>query len=79
MFPSSSAATRLSRTASSRRSDIERWRSRRRSSAWLATEVFLAKNGVELDPDDDDAYELVIAVAAGEVDDVREIAAALSS
>jgi death on curing protein len=47
--------------------------------AWLATGVFLARNGVELDPDDDDAYELVIAVAAGYVDDVREIAAALSS
>ena len=30
--------------------------------AWLATYVFLAKNGLELDPPDDDAYELVVAV-----------------
>ena len=47
--------------------------------AWLATYVWLAKNGVELDPDDDAAYELVIAVAAGEIDDVGEIAAVLAS
>jgi death on curing protein len=42
--------------------------------AWLATYVFLAKNDVVLDPDDDQAYELVVAVAVGEVDDVTEIA-----
>ena len=47
--------------------------------AWLATWVFLAKNGVELDPEDDDAYDLVVAVAAGEVDDVGEIARVLST
>jgi death on curing protein len=47
--------------------------------AWLATWVFLAKNGGELDPGDDEAYALVVAVAAGEIDDVTEIAAALSS
>jgi death on curing protein len=47
--------------------------------AWLATYVFLAKNGVELDPDDDAAYDLVVAVAAGEVDEVAEIAAPLSA
>jgi death on curing protein len=41
--------------------------------------VFLAKNGFELDPDDDEAYELVMAVAAGKVRDVGEIAAALAS
>jgi len=45
--------------------------------AWLATYVFLAKNGVELDPDDDAAYDLVIAVASGEIDDVAAIATAL--
>ena len=45
--------------------------------AWLATYVFCAKNGVELDPDDDVAYDLVVAVAAGEVDDVAVIAEAL--
>jgi death on curing protein len=42
--------------------------------AWLATYVFLAKNEVLLEPDDDAAYELVVAVAAGDVDDVAEIA-----
>ena len=47
--------------------------------AWLATYVFLAKNGIELDPDDDDAFELVMAVAAGKVSAVGEIAAVLSS
>ena len=47
--------------------------------AWLATYVFCAKNGVELDPDDDAAYDLVVAVAAGELDDVSEIARVLAS
>ena len=42
--------------------------------AWLATYVFLAKNGVRLDPDDDAAYEFVIAIASGELDDVEAIA-----
>jgi death-on-curing protein len=47
--------------------------------AWLATYVFCAKNGVTLDPADDPAYELVVAVASGELDDVEEIARALRS
>ena len=47
--------------------------------AWLATYVFLAKNGVDLDPDDDAAYVSVVAVAAGEIDDVGEIATVLAS
>jgi len=47
--------------------------------AWLATYVFVAKNGVELDPDDDAAYQLVISVAAGKLDHVDEIARVLSS
>ena len=47
--------------------------------AWLATYVFCAKNGVELDADDDAAYELVTGVASGAIDDVREIAAILAS
>jgi death on curing protein len=47
--------------------------------AWLATFVFCARNGVQLDPDDDAAYDLVVAVAAGELDDVGEIARVLSS
>jgi death on curing protein len=46
--------------------------------AWLATYVFLAKNEVVLEPDDDAAYDLVVAVAGGEVDDVAEIARALA-
>lgn len=45
--------------------------------AWLATYVFCAKNELELDPDDDSAYNLVVAVAAGDLDDVEEIAARL--
>jgi death-on-curing protein len=47
--------------------------------AWLATYVFCAKNGIELDPDDDDAYDLVVAVAAGRIDDVATIAEWLRS
>jgi death on curing protein len=46
--------------------------------AWLATYVFLAKNGTVLDPDDDAAYQLVVDVAAGAIDDVDKIAAALA-
>ena len=46
--------------------------------AWLATWVFLAKNGIVLDPSTDEAYDLVVAVAAGELDDVEQIASALS-
>jgi len=47
--------------------------------AWLATYVFLAKNDIVLDPSDDEAYDLVVAVAAGEIDDVADIAARLAS
>jgi death-on-curing protein len=47
--------------------------------AWLATYVFCAKNGVELEPDDDAAYELVVAVASGSLDDVDRIAESLAS
>jgi death on curing protein len=47
--------------------------------AWLATYVFGAKNGIELDPDDDAAYELVVAVAAGSLDEVGAIAEVLRS
>lgn len=38
-----------------------------------------AKNGVELDPDDDAAYDLVVAVASGSPDDVDRIAESLAS
>jgi death-on-curing protein len=47
--------------------------------AWLATWVFLAKNSAVLDPDDDTAYQLVVEVAAGTLDDVDTIARALAS
>jgi death-on-curing protein len=47
--------------------------------AWLATYVACAKNGVELDPDDDGAYDLVVAVASGSLDEVDNIAARLRS
>ena len=47
--------------------------------AWLATYVFLSKNDIVLDPDDDAAYGLVVAVAAGAIDDVSEIASTLAS
>jgi death-on-curing protein len=50
-----------------------------RRLAWLATYVFLAKNGIVLDADDDPAYEFVIAVAHGSLDEVGEIAAILAS
>lgn len=47
--------------------------------AWLATYVFCAKNGVELDPRDDDAYDLVVAVASGAMTDIQAIAARLAA
>ena len=45
---------------------------------WLATVVFYGLNGVELDVPDDDAYELVMAVARSEPL-VEDIAAALTA
>jgi death-on-curing protein len=47
--------------------------------AWLATYLFCAKNGVELGPDDDPAYDLVIAVASGSTDKIEAIARTLTS
>lgn len=35
---------------------------------WLAVIVFYGLNGVELEAPDDDAYDLVIGVAAGEIE-----------
>jgi death-on-curing protein len=46
--------------------------------AWLATYVFLDLNGVVLDAPDDEAFDLVMRAAAGEVD-VPAIAEALRS
>ncbi len=41
---------------------------------WLAMWVFLAKNDVVLDADDDEAYDLVIGIAAGEHREGADIA-----
>lgn len=46
--------------------------------AWFATTTFLALNGVDVDLSDDDAFELVIAVAEGQRE-VEQIAEALSA
>ncbi|MEU7884142.1 type II toxin-antitoxin system death-on-curing family toxin [Microbispora bryophytorum] len=44
-------------------------------AGWLTTYVFCAKNGVEIEPQDDDAaYDFVIAVASGKLTEVGEIA-----
>lgn len=46
--------------------------------AWLATYVFLAKNEMELDADNDAAFDLVMSVASRSITDVEQIAAALA-
>ncbi|WP_121255690.1 type II toxin-antitoxin system death-on-curing family toxin [Nocardioides ferulae] len=46
--------------------------------AWFATVTFLGINGHEVDMGDDDAFDLVMAVAEGTLD-VEEIAAALAA
>lgn len=46
--------------------------------AWMSTVVFLDINGTEmLDVDQDEAYKLVVGVAAGAIEDVDDIAAGL--
>lgn len=45
--------------------------------AWLATVVFLDLNGHPVDLDDDEAFDLVVRVAAGGVD-MEQIAQALA-
>lgn len=45
---------------------------------WLATVLFVGLNGLRLDVDDDEAYDLVIGVAEGRLD-VAAIAAVLSA
>lgn len=47
--------------------------------AWLGTYVFCSKNDVELVPADDDAFDLVMAIASGELDDLDVIAANLKN
>lgn len=44
---------------------------------WLAVVVFYALNAIDLEAPDDDAYDLVISVAAADVE-VREIAGTLA-
>ena len=39
--------------------------------AWMATVVFLELNDAELNADEDDAVETMLAVAAGEIDEAR--------
>lgn len=48
-------------------------------TAWLATTTFFRKNGIRLEPDEDEAYKLVVGVAAGAINDVTEIARTLKS
>jgi death-on-curing protein len=44
-------------------------------TAWLAAATFLAVNGADLaEADQDVAYDLVIEVAAGSLDDIGQIA-----
>ncbi|MDI3408006.1 type II toxin-antitoxin system death-on-curing family toxin [Streptomyces cavernicola] len=48
--------------------------------AWMCTVVFLDINGTEmLDVDQEEAYKLVIEVAAGSLEDVAEIAGRLKA
>jgi death-on-curing protein len=47
--------------------------------ALSATIAFLGLNGLRLTLSNDEAYDLVMAVAAGELDDVDQIAARLAS
>ncbi len=46
--------------------------------ALAGTFVFLAINGAPLALSEDEAYDLTIAVATGELDDIAELAAALA-
>lgn len=47
-------------------------------AAWLIMYAFCAKNGVEIDPNDDGvAYDFVIAIASGKITEVDEIAETL--
>jgi death on curing protein len=46
-------------------------------TAWLSCVTFLAMNGIDLRPDIDAAERLVIAVATGEMDEVKDISQGL--
>jgi death-on-curing protein len=45
--------------------------------AWTACLTFLAINGIEVDPDADDAFEFVMKIAASDLDDLSDIASIL--
>lgn len=45
--------------------------------AWTATDVFCRYNDVVPAPDEEEAYDLVVAVAAGKIHEVEEIAETL--
>ena len=57
---------------------VPRRRENRRPS-WLATVVFYGLNGISLDAPDEDAYDLVIAIASGATTQIEALAAALST
>ena len=46
---------------------------------WLAAVVFYGLNGVTLDAPDDDAYDLVVAIASGQTTDLTAITALLAT
>ncbi|MCB2174456.1 MAG: type II toxin-antitoxin system death-on-curing family toxin [Actinomycetales bacterium] len=46
---------------------------------WVSVNVFYGLNGAELRPAEDDAFDLVMAIARGVVTDVSEVAAVLAS
>lgn len=45
--------------------------------AWIATDVFCRYTGTNLEPTEDEAYDLVVAIAAGKITEVADIAQAL--
>jgi len=45
---------------------------------WVAVRLFYVMNGHELRAEDDDAYDFVIGVAAGEISEIAEIGAWLA-
>lgn len=47
--------------------------------AWMASAVFLWINGQDLDPPEDAAFDLVISVASGTLDDIEKIAERLAA
>ena len=46
---------------------------------WVATRLFYRMNGADLDASPDGAYELVVAVASGELRDAPKIAVRLGA